>query len=191
MRRLITTILLCLACVAAGPSKPRFPAPVEIGCVVPYQPRFVEVNPVLWKTRAAQAWCESGFNAKAVSPVGAKGLTQFMPATWKEWMPATSDPFNPNDAILAQDKYMKWLEARLNNDLDAALGSYNAGLGNIRKAQRLADQLGMSGSGAWMRVYPQVQKNPMFVKETLGYVSRNSEKRAQIDSLLKAQSSAR
>jgi len=38
-------------------------------------------DPRLWK---AQLWSESGLNQFAVSPVGARGLAQIMPATWAE-----------------------------------------------------------------------------------------------------------
>lgn len=183
MKRLLVVLALSLTSFGAGP---KFLSPVEQGCVVPYQTMFIVQNRPLWITRASQAWAESGFNPKAVSEVGAKGLTQFMPATWKEWM-GSKDPFDPQQAIIAQDKYMKWLEARCDNNLNAALGSYNAGLGNIRKAQFKADQLGVSGVDAWMRVYPSVQKNPAFVKQTLDYITRNAQYRINIQKLLDQQ----
>ena len=180
MRKILIALLLSLASVGA---RSPFLSPVERGCVVPYQTIFIQVDKPLWDTRAAQAWCESGFNPKAKSEVGAVGLTQFMPGTWNQWAKG-QDPTNPTASITAQDKYMRWLEARCDNNLNAALGSYNAGLGNIRKAQFKAEQLGMSGDDAWMRVYPSVQKNQAFVKQTLDYITRNQEKRTEIKNLL-------
>ena len=179
MRKFLVALLLATLSVAAGP---RFHASVESGCVVPFQTMFIVQNPVLWQTRAAQAWTESDFNPNAKSEVGALGITQFMPATWKEWMGTA--PVNPQNSIIGQDKYMKWLEARCDNNLNAALGSYNAGLGNIRRAQFKADQLGVSGVDAWMRVYPSVQKNPAFAKQTLDYITRNSQYRNEIQTLV-------
>jgi len=40
-----------------------------------------------WRIYKALLWQESRFNAQAVSPVGAQGIAQFMPATWAEWAP--------------------------------------------------------------------------------------------------------
>ena len=182
MRRILVVLLLALSSIGAGP---RWKTPIETGCVVPYQVMFVAQDKPLWVIRAAQAWTESNFNPKARSEVGAIGLTQFMPATWKQWM-GSANPESPQNSIIAQDKYMKWLEARCDNNLNAALGSYNAGLGNIRKAQFKADQIGVSGVDAWMRVYPSVQKNSSYCKQTLDYISRNSAYRVQITNMLQA-----
>ena len=180
MRHVLVVLLLALSSIGAGP---RWKTPVDSGCVVPFQTMFVVQNPVLWQTRAAQAWTESDFNPNAKSEVGALGITQFMPATWKEWM-GSADPTIPQNSIIAQDKYMKWLEARCSNNLNAALGSYNAGLGNIRRAQFKADQLGISGIDAWMRVYPSVQHSPAFAKQTLDYITRNTTYQNEIKSLI-------
>jgi len=59
---------------------------------------------------AAQLNAESGFNPQAVSPVGAQGISQFMPGTWAlygrdENGDGTADPFDPADAIPAQGRY--------------------------------------------------------------------------------------
>ena len=182
MRKLVVALLLALTSIAAGP---RFHSPAERGCVVPYQTMFVIQDAPLWQVRAAQAWTESDFNPNAKSEVGALGLTQFMPATWKEWM--GSAIVTPQTSIIAQDKYMKWLEARCDNNLNAALGSYNAGLGNIRRAQFKAEQLGVLGEDSWMRVYPSVQKSPAFCKQTLDYITRNQRYRNTIQTLVAEQ----
>ena len=39
-----------------------------------------------WKFLKAQAQTESGLDPDAISPVGAKGLSQFMSATFNEWV---------------------------------------------------------------------------------------------------------
>src|SRR5680860_1435257 len=71
---------------------------------------------------AAQLNAESGFNPKAVSPVGAQGISQFMPGTWAlygrdENGDGTADPFDPADAIPAQGRY----DCQLAADLTPAL----------------------------------------------------------------------
>ena len=84
---------------------------------------------------AAQASTESGFNPDAVSPAGAKGLMQFMDATWAEW--GQGSPFDPSASLDAGVRYMKSLLARYANaaePVSLALAAYNAGMGTVDKA---------------------------------------------------------
>ena len=67
---------------------------------------------------AAQLHQESGWRPDAVSPVGAQGLAQFMPATadWiSQLMPGLNsrEPFNPAWAIRALVSYDRWLWQRV------------------------------------------------------------------------------
>lgn len=86
----------------------------------------------------AQLQQESGWNPKAVSPVGAKGLAQFMPGTWATFGEG-GDPFDPEDAIAAQGRYMKYLfdfmEPHNRGDdeyhVKLILAGYNAGQGAV------------------------------------------------------------
>jgi len=94
---------------------------------------------------AAQVDAESGWNPRAVSPVGAQGLAQFMPGTWAgEGLDGDGDgirdPFNPADAIASQAYFMCRLLAVVTADttltgdrLDLALAAYNAGLGAVQR----------------------------------------------------------
>lgn len=164
--RLVCALLILLACLAAASRE------------VPFQATFHAVAGPRWVDRAAQAQAESAFNPLAVSPVGARGIAQFMPATWSEWAPG-ADPFDPVAGIRAQHRYMLWLEAQCAGRLDPALGAYNAGLGNIRKAQRLADRLGLDGTDAWLRALPRVT-GASHARETSGYLIRNRQFRAVI-----------
>ena len=78
---------------------------------------------------AAQLEAESGFDAKAVSPAGAQGIAQFMPATWAgAWNPQRErSPFEPGPAIAAQARLMHDLLELAAGDVASALAAYNAG----------------------------------------------------------------
>jgi hypothetical protein len=77
----------------------------------------------------AQMMAESNGDPNAVSPVGAKGLMQFMPATAKEY---GIDPLVPEQAIDGAGRYMKTLLSSTGNVRDA-VGAYNWGIGNVKR----------------------------------------------------------
>ncbi len=74
---------------------------------------------------------ESKYDAKAVSPVGAQGLMQMMPATAERF--GLKDPFDPAKNVEAGTKYLKWLLKRFDGDVSLALAGYNAGEGAVDK----------------------------------------------------------
>jgi len=74
---------------------------------------------------------ESGFNADAVSPVGAQGLMQLMPGTAADL--GVSDAFDPEQNIQAGSKYLKQLMDRYDGDTGLALAAYNWGMGNLER----------------------------------------------------------
>ena len=98
---------------------------------------------------AAQIQVESGWNPRAVSPVGAQGIAQFLPATWagagRDWDgDGVADVWNPADAIPSQGGFdcsiittlrPALAAGRLHGDItDLALAAYNAGAGAVLAA---------------------------------------------------------
>jgi soluble lytic murein transglycosylase-like protein len=68
---------------------------------------------------------ESAFRPCAVSPKGAMGMMQLMPATASQF--GVQNPFDPADNIQAGATFLKQLLVRYGGDLPQALGAYNAG----------------------------------------------------------------
>lgn len=79
---------------------------------------------------AALVWAESGFDPSVVSPAGAIGLTQLMPAT------AASLGVDPCDPLQNLEGGARYLRAQLDRfgRLDVALAAYNAGPGRVVEA---------------------------------------------------------
>ncbi|WP_232037081.1 lytic transglycosylase domain-containing protein [Asticcacaulis excentricus] len=73
---------------------------------------------------------ESGFNPKAVSPRGAIGLMQLMPATAAE---LGVDPFDPRGNVFGGAAYLRRQLDRFDGRIDLALAAYNAGAGAVNR----------------------------------------------------------
>lgn len=74
---------------------------------------------------------ESGYNAVALSPKGAMGLMQLMPATAKRY--GVADAYDPVQNIKGGAKYLRDLMRLFGNDLELVLAAYNAGEGAVAK----------------------------------------------------------
>ncbi|MCL4517261.1 MAG: lytic transglycosylase domain-containing protein [Firmicutes bacterium] len=98
---------------------------------------------------------ESGFQAEAVSPKGARGLMQLMPATWRQLNPGSKCDgehrppsqggdciFDPEANISAGTRYLRILLDRFNGDVVLAIAAYNAGAGRVSQYGRPGSTLG-------------------------------------------------
>lgn len=99
---------------------------------------------------------ESAYNPKAVSPKGAVGLMQLMPATAKRY--GVSNPKDPNQNLAGGAKYLRDLLEMFNFNLKLALAAYNAGENAVIKY------------GRQIPPYPETQN---YVKKVITYFDRN------------------
>jgi hypothetical protein len=77
--------------------------------------------------------CESDFDPRVVSPVGAQGLMQIMPATALRMQ--VRDAFDPRENILGGARYLRILANTFNGDLEMTVAGYNAGEGAVLRYQ--------------------------------------------------------
>ncbi len=79
---------------------------------------------------------ESAYNTRAVSPVGARGLTQLMPGTAAEL--GVRDVFNTKQNLRAGARYLAIQIGRF-SDIRLALAAYNAGPNRVARLGRVPD----------------------------------------------------
>lgn len=125
---------------AAAPTASPTTAPTSVGIDsmtrvgddVPYAALFNEigerygVDPALL---ASVAQIESAFDPSAISPAGAQGLMQFMPATAGEM---GVDSFDPASAVDGAARYLRRELDRFGS-VELALAAYNAGPGAVQR----------------------------------------------------------
>jgi membrane-bound lytic murein transglycosylase F len=140
-----------------------------------------------WRLMTAQAYEESRFNPRAESWAGAQGLFQVMPATALEL--GFTDLFDIEVSVHVGIRHMHRLIERLDpripftNRLRLALAAYNAGLGHVLDARRLARQKGQDAD-QWFghveaamllleqpKYYAQARYGYVRGSETVAYVS--------------------
>jgi soluble lytic murein transglycosylase-like protein len=97
-------------------------APAEVRQIINDVALQVQIAPELLHAVIA---AESNFNSRALSPRGAIGLMQLIPATATRF--GATDPYVARQNVLAGASYLKWLMALFNNDLELVLAAYNAG----------------------------------------------------------------
>jgi soluble lytic murein transglycosylase-like protein len=78
---------------------------------------------------------ESGFNPKAVSSKGARGLMQLMPATAERL--GVTNSFDPEQNIRGGVQHFRALMDTFDNNLDLSLAAYNAGENLVQRLGRV------------------------------------------------------
>lgn len=78
---------------------------------------------------------ESGFHERAVSPAGALGLTQLMPATAAGMQPGITREqiFDRETNLRLGFRYLHWLLDVYDGDVVEALHAYNRGIGTVTR----------------------------------------------------------
>jgi soluble lytic murein transglycosylase-like protein len=108
-----------------------------------------------WRLVTAIMAAESSFNPCAVSPVGAMGLMQIMPAVAKEYEVELDEAFVPAENVRAGILLLKRLKKRYKGNLKLTLAAYNAGEGNVARYGGI----------------PPFKETRNYVKKVLGYHS--------------------
>jgi membrane-bound lytic murein transglycosylase F len=135
-----------------------------------------------WRHFKAQAIAESRLEANARSRVGAVGIMQIMPKTYRDIVRQNATIRGPRDhprwniaaGIYYNRKLWKLWQAKrpLLDRLNFMFGSFNAGKGNILKAQKQAKRHGLD-ENLWAsieRTLPAVTGRHS--KETIAYVNK-------------------
>ena len=122
--------------VVGGTLKGGVPVPAAILALIGASVQAAGSPHLTESVLAAQLYQESGFDPRAVSHAGARGVAQFMPATWAahgrdENGDGTADPFDPEDAIPAAARYDAAVAAAVasvpGDRTSLMLAAYNAG----------------------------------------------------------------
>ncbi len=106
---------------------------------------------------------ESDYNAQAVSPKGAEGLMQLIPATARRF--GVKNSFDPRENIEGGVRYLKYLKETFKDDR-LALAAYNAGEGAVAKY-------------GWIPPYPETRSYVNKVGKRYGEARKTSEAAAK------------
>lgn len=119
------------------------------GIISQYDTHFMQGSQRMgwdWRLIAAQCYQESGFDPRAVSWAGAKGLMQIIPSTAK--LLGIKNIYDPAENIDAGCRYLKQLQEKFkdvrnrNDKICFTLAAYNGGYHHIRDAMNLARKNG-------------------------------------------------
>ena len=109
--------------------------------------KYAATAGVEWTLLAAVAYVESNFNPQAVSWADAQGLMQIMPSTAHSYGFSQEDLKDPEKSVyvasLIISKTNKFLQSYIPNSAERmrfTLGAYNAGVGHIIDAMKLAQK---------------------------------------------------
>ena len=154
-----------------------------------YEAKFKKVAEqyqIPWTLLAAQSYQESGWNARARSHTGVRGLMMLTQTTAKAM--GIKKRIDPLQSIKGGAKYLDHMLTRVPEDVVAgdriwfALAAYNVGFAHLLDARKLARELGKSPS-TWndMReVLPLLSQKKYYKKLKYGY-ARGAEPVKYID----------
>jgi membrane-bound lytic murein transglycosylase F len=119
------------------------------GAISPFDDNFRKAGEkfsIDWKLLAALSYQESLFNPEAISPFGAMGLMQVLPNTASRFGVNETQLLHPESNIMAGAAFLRYLfdfwDKKLDDENEVikfSLASYNAGLGHVQDAIRLAE----------------------------------------------------
>ena len=132
----------------------RLPPEVAYETLIQEASERYDVNPALVRAVIAT---ESAFDATAISPAGALGLMQLMPALAEEL--GVLDPFDPRQNIMAGTRYLSELLRLHSGNVRLALASYNAGPGAVSKYDGI----------------PPYRETQRYVKTITGLLARDAD----------------
>ena len=146
-----------------------------------------------WRLVAAQMFQESGFDPKAKSWAGARGLMQVMPRTAQEMGFDPKDLYDPETSIAAGTLYMhRMLKLShfglpLEQRYRFALASYNAGYGHVLDARKIALQVGKTRDKWFANVEDAIVllEDPKYWQSARHGFCRGSEPRTYVQNIEK------
>lgn len=149
------------------------------GTVSPYDNLFkkhASTASTDWKILAAIGFCESRYTPDVVSPFGATGLMQVMPATAEAMGVSAGELRSPDSNVYAAAKILSRLNKNFADKvadpeerLKFVVAAYNSGLGHIYDAMALAEKQGLDpakwtgnvGVAALMKSRPEYYNDPV------------------------------
>ena len=104
------------------------PTPINYTAILNATATRHSISPALLE---AVVWQESRWHPQALSPKGAMGLTQLMPATAHA---LGVDPRDPVSNLDGGARYLRQMLDRFGGNLEKSLAAYNAGPGRVERA---------------------------------------------------------
>jgi membrane-bound lytic murein transglycosylase F len=146
-----------------------------------------------WRLVAAQMFQESGFDPKAKSWAGARGLMQVMPGTAREMGFDPKDLYDPETSIAAGTLYMHRMIKLKHPNLPPeeryrfALASYNAGYGHVLDARKIARTIGKRRDNWFANVEDAIVllEDPKYWQQARHGFCRGSEPRIYVQNIEK------
>ena len=139
-------------------------APGKAAPAIPFEAEFKAICGDRWLDRAAQIKAESNFNPNAKSFDGGEGLGQAT-KVWPwyvrmGWVQPGTNPYQVVPAITGAHRHQSWAEAQVGG-WRPGYCAYNAGVGSIQKAQKLARMAGLPApqTESFLVTLPQVTKS--------------------------------